>query len=119
MYPTLLNYIFLIFKNCKCLLFLGILFCLCPVYLPAQSSSLKFEYLTSDDGLSYNKVQCILQDKQGYIWFGTLNGLNRYDGYSFKIFESKPGDSLSIGNNNIISLYQDKAGMIWIAQSLT
>jgi hypothetical protein len=45
-------------------------------------SQLKFEHLNANDGrLSYNKVQCILQDKQGYIWFGTVSGLNRYDGY--------------------------------------
>ena len=39
---------------------------------------LKFEHLNANNGLSYNKVQCILQDKQGYIWFGTVSGLNRY-----------------------------------------
>jgi len=59
----------------------------------------------------------MLQDKQGYIWFGTVYGLNRYDGYTFKVFENIPGDSSSIANNDIISLYQDKSGIIWIGTS--
>src|SRR6266496_1373353 len=80
----------------------------------AQASPFKFEHLTATDGLSHNKVQCILQDKQGYMWFGTVHGLNRYDGYTFKVFENIPGDSLSIANDNIISLYQDKNDLIWI-----
>src|SRR6266536_3156657 len=81
----------------------------------AQASPFKFEHLTATDGLSHNKVQCILQDKQGYMWFGTVHGLNRYDGYTFKVFENIPGDSLSIANDNIISLYQDKNDLLWIA----
>ncbi len=80
----------------------------------AQASPFKFEHLTATEGLSHNKVQCILQDKQGYMWFGTVHGLNRYDGYTFKVFENIPGDSLSIANDNIISLYQDKNDLIWI-----
>src|SRR6478672_6617796 len=73
-------------------------------------SQLKFEHLNATDGLSYNKVQCILQDKQGYIWFGTINGLNRYDGYTFKVFKNIPEDSSTIATNDIICLYQDKEG---------
>jgi len=86
-------------------------------YLLSAQSSLKFELLTADDGLSHNKVQCILQDKQGYLWFGTVYGLNRYDGYSFKVFENVPGDSSTLANNDIISLYQDSKGIIWIGTS--
>ena len=77
-------------------------------------SQLKFEHLNANDGLSYNKVQCILQDKQGYIWFGTVSGLNRYDGYAFKVFANIPEDSSTIAADDIISLYQDKDGLIWI-----
>src|SRR3954463_12493445 len=61
--------------------------------LSRQPSSFKFEHLNATDGLSHNKVQCILQDKQGYIWFGTVSGLNRYDGYGFKVFVNIPEDS--------------------------
>ncbi len=83
----------------------------------AQASPFKFEHLTATEGLSHNKVQCVLQDKQAYMWFGTVHGLNRYDGYTFKVFENIPGDSLSIANDNIISLYQDKNDLIWIGTS--
>ena len=88
-----------------------------PVTVFSQSANPRFELLTAMDGLSHNKVQCILRDKQAYLWFGTIYGLNRYDGYSFKVFENIPGDSSSIGNNNIISLYQDKTGIIWAGTS--
>jgi len=78
---------------------------------------LKFEHLTRGEGLSYNKVQCILQDKQGYIWFGTVYGLNRYDGYTFKVFENIAGDSSTISNNDIICLFQDSDDIIWVGTS--
>jgi len=96
---------------------LVLLFLLFPVLLFSQQPSLKFEHLSADDGLSHSKVQCILQDKQGYLWFGTVYGLNRYDGYSFKVFENVPGDSSTPGNNDVMSLYQDKNGIIWIGTS--
>lgn len=80
-------------------------------------SQFKFELLTANDGLSYNKVNCILQDKQGYIWFGTIAGLNRYDGYTFKIFKNIPGDSLALANADIVCLWQDKDDLIWIGTS--
>jgi ligand-binding sensor domain-containing protein len=87
-----------------------------PSLLRSQSS-LKFELLTADDGLSHNKVQCILQDAQGYLWFGTVYGLNRYDGYTFKVFENVPGDPSTLADNDIIGLYQDHKGIIWIGTS--
>src|SRR6476620_1963723 len=84
------------------------------VAVSSHLSQLKFEHLNANDGLSYNKVQCMLQDKQGYMWFGTVSGLNRYDGYTFKVFENIPEDSSTIGADDIISLYQDHEGLIWI-----
>ena len=56
----------------------------------------------------------MLQDKQGYMWFGTAYGLNRYDGYGFKVFRNIPGDSTTIARNMIFSLYEDKEGLIWV-----
>lgn len=73
----------------------------------------RFEYLTTDDGLSQNTVTTILCDSKGFLWFGTMNGLNRYDGYSFKIFQntlSKPG---ALTNNRIVSIWEDKKQFIW------
>lgn len=87
-----------------------------PHLLLAQAS-IEFEHLTANEGLSHNKVQCILQDKQGYMWFGTIYGLSRYDGYSFKVFENVPGDSTTLANNDVVSLYQDSKGIIWVGTS--
>ena len=84
-------------------------------YLPAQMPTLYFEKLTSQSGLSNNKVNCILQDARGFIWFGTDDGLNRYDGKNFTIFRNQPGISYSISGNMITDLLEDKSGILWIA----
>lgn len=56
----------------------------------------------------------MLQDSKGYLWFGTANGLNRYDGYNFKIFSNDPLDSTSISDNGIVSIMEDSEGYIWL-----
>ncbi|MCJ8267817.1 MAG: hypothetical protein MJK04_00265 [Psychrosphaera sp.] len=73
-----------------------------------------FERLSIEDGLSQNTVFSILQDSQGYIWFGTADGLNRYDGYTFKVFRHNPQDVGTISNNFITSLYKDSKGRLWV-----
>ena len=78
------------------------------------AQSLKFNHLTVEDGLSNNIVNTVIQDKTGFIWFGTEDGLNRYDGYNFKIFRNDPSDSNSLSDNSIWSLIEDRAGNIWI-----
>lgn len=84
-------------------------------HLSAQVSSLYFEKLTSQNGLSSNKVNCILQDSRGFIWFGTDDGLNRYDGNNFTIFRHQPANPHSISGNMIMDLLEDKNGILWIA----
>ncbi|BEH00196.1 hybrid sensor histidine kinase/response regulator transcription factor [Bacteroides sedimenti] len=76
-----------------------------------------FRSLQVEDGLSQNMVYSILQDKQGFMWFGTQDGLNRYDGTAFKIFKFNISDSHSIGSNAIFSLMQDDSGLIWVGTS--
>ncbi|RYZ28438.1 MAG: hybrid sensor histidine kinase/response regulator, partial [Chitinophagaceae bacterium] len=66
------------------------------------------------EGMSGNGVMSILQDSKGFMWFGTRNGLNRFDGSSFMIFRNNPFDSLSIGSNSIGCLYEDKSGRLWV-----
>ncbi|HET9277073.1 MAG TPA: two-component regulator propeller domain-containing protein, partial [Flavitalea sp.] len=83
--------------------------------LPAQISPLYFDKITSQDGLSNNKVNCILQDTRGFIWFGTDDGLNRYDGNNFTIFRNQPGNPNWISGNMITDLLEDKNGVLWIA----
>jgi ligand-binding sensor domain-containing protein/signal transduction histidine kinase len=81
----------------------------------AQAPALYFEKITVQNGLSNNKVNCILQDKRGFMWLGTNDGLNRFDGNNFSIFRNKPGDSSSISGNIITALLEDKNELLWIA----
>ncbi|MDQ3046155.1 MAG: SpoIIE family protein phosphatase [Bacteroidota bacterium] len=78
------------------------------------SQELKFSHITSDQGLSMGVVNCVLQDSRGFMWFGTQDGLNKYDGYSITIFKNNPLDSNSLSNNFIYSLFEDKNGILWI-----
>ena len=66
-----------------------------------------FKNLSVQNGLSQNTVNAILQDKQGFMWFGTKDGLNRYDGLSFRKFKHDDRTRRSIGNNFITALYED------------
>jgi ligand-binding sensor domain-containing protein len=77
-------------------------------------SKVKFEYLTVDDGLSQGIIEDIMQDRQGYIWIATRDGLNRYDGRQFVVFRNNRNDPQSLVSNWILSLAEDKAGNIWI-----
>ncbi|HEX7846615.1 MAG TPA: two-component regulator propeller domain-containing protein [Chitinophagaceae bacterium] len=73
-----------------------------------------FEKITTRQGLSDNSVYRVTQDKMGFLWFLTFNGLNRYDGYSFRIYDYDPKDSNSITANFFYSLEQDPKGLLWM-----
>ena len=77
----------------------------------------KFDKLTSKDGLSDNHVLDIIQDRYGFIWIATTEGLNRYDGYEFLVFKNIPTDSTSISSDLITSLTEDIYGNLWIGTS--
>jgi ligand-binding sensor domain-containing protein/signal transduction histidine kinase len=79
-----------------------------------RAQSISFTHYQVENGLSNNAVLCSLQDKNGFMWFGTKDGLNRFDGYTFKAFRNEAGNSKSIGNNIIYCLYQDRAGQLWV-----
>lgn len=83
--------------------------------LPTRNNSLPFENLPLDTGLSQSVVIAMLQDRQGFIWIATQDGLNRFDGYNFKVFKSDPEDPNSLGENFILDLWEDPQGGIWIA----
>jgi len=82
--------------------------------LLAGSQDIRFDRLSVDKGLSQGNVWAIHQDKLGFIWIGTEDGLNLYDGYSVKIFRNNPNDTFSISNNNIHCLAEDQNGNLWI-----
>jgi signal transduction histidine kinase/ligand-binding sensor domain-containing protein len=86
-----------------------------PEIIPYTSSTqLRFEHISIEQGLSQSSVNAILQDQQGFLWFATQDGLNRYDGYEFKIYQSIPGDANSLSHNFILSLVEDRQGNLWI-----
>jgi signal transduction histidine kinase/ligand-binding sensor domain-containing protein/AraC-like DNA-binding protein len=74
----------------------------------------KYEYFNINNGLPNNTVWSIIQDKFGYLWFVTSNGLVKYDGYSMKVFRSDPDDSLSLDNRIINFVYEDRSGSLWV-----
>src|SRR5690606_26575987 len=83
-------------------------------FATARESGIRFERITSDNGLSQNTVTSILMDSHGFMWFGTWNGLNRFDGYNFVIYKSgdrQPG----LSNNFVYDICEDKNGDLWIA----
>jgi PAS domain S-box-containing protein len=83
-------------------------------HLFGEGPDYKFNHLTIEDGLSQSSVNSIIQDSRGLMWFGTIDGLNRYDGYDFKIFLPVPGDPSSISDNFIQVIYEDRDGDIWV-----
>ena len=80
----------------------------------APGSVVRFEHLTIEDGLSQNAGLAIFQDSRGYLWIGTQDGLNRYDGYGFKIYKHDPDDPNSLSHNSILSMGEDKNGSLWV-----
>jgi PAS domain S-box-containing protein len=82
--------------------------------MAASGQSYKVENISQDNGISNSWVSSILQDEEGFMWFGTWNGLNRYDGYDFTVFKPIPGDTMSLTNNAIKTLCEDNSGSIWV-----
>ena len=95
----------------KSILFLLPLFCFC--FVMQGQNIFRFEHYNSTNGLSQNTVTSLLSDNKGYLWIGTMNGLNRYDGYNFKVYKNNIDNPL-LTNNRILSLWQDKKEFIWL-----
>ncbi|MFH0867053.1 MAG: two-component regulator propeller domain-containing protein, partial [Bacteroidota bacterium] len=91
-----------------------------PFILLAQDYNFRFDKITSENikiekGLSVNSVNCILQDNKGFMWFGTWDGLNKFDGYKFIVYKANEFENNNeLCNQTVRSLLQDKEGNIWI-----
>jgi ligand-binding sensor domain-containing protein/signal transduction histidine kinase/DNA-binding response OmpR family regulator len=89
----------------------------CGITGICQKQSYYFKNYQVSDGLSGNTIGPMIQDKKGFIWLASRNGLNRFDGRSFRIFRKIPGDSTSLGDNHVRALYEDNQERIWIGTS--
>jgi ligand-binding sensor domain-containing protein len=86
-----------------------------PIKLPiVDGHDLRFQRVSLMQGLSQRSVSSITQDNQGFMWFGTQYGLNRYDGYKFKVFAREPGRSNSLSGAFVRSLFKDRDGILWV-----
>ncbi len=96
----------------KKIFFLIVLFSFIHIF--PQTTQVKIKKIGMDQGLSFNMITGILQDKKGFIWVSTWNGLNKYDGYSFKVYKHIDGDSTSLRVNKIACILEDKSGKLWV-----
>lgn len=94
------------------LLFIGILYG--SHFLQAQDNTANFDHISVEDGLSQSEVFTILKDSQGFMWFGTVDGLNKYNGYNFIHYKHDPFDTTTLSHNHINTLYEDKSGELWV-----
>ena len=107
-------------RTAKILLLISMLYSLQVVGAPTEDTQLgwfneaRVRSLSQFQGLSSAKITCLLKDRKGYVWIGTSNGLNRYDGTSMTLFMHNPENANSIGSNAIASLYEDKYGHLWV-----
>jgi PAS domain S-box-containing protein len=78
------------------------------------SPYLRFGRVTAEDGLSNVQIKSIVQDNHGFMWFGTLDGLNRYDGAGIKVYRHDPDDPHSLSHNYVRALAADQSGVLWL-----
>lgn len=93
---------------------LVVLGCLFLMQAHGQYQQYSISNLSLESGLSESSVRDIIQDSKGFLWIGTLDGLNRYDGYNFEVFRHNPQDSATISDNSINTVYEDSKGNIWV-----
>jgi ligand-binding sensor domain-containing protein len=94
-----------------------IFFLLClltALHITAQTPQYQFTRIDVDQGLSNSQINCIFKDSKGFIWFGTMSGLNRYDGYSFRVFRNDLRDSSSLPDNYVERITEGPDGLLWI-----
>ena len=91
-------------------IFIGIVILSAGLY--SQKNDIKFERWY--EGLSQKSVLCISQDSKGFMWFGTYDGLHRFDGYKVKVYKSEIGNTSSLSNNTVRFIYEDRSGILWI-----
>jgi len=96
----------------------SVLLCLTIIFLTSLSYSqlgeIQFERISIESGLSQSSILSICQDSKGFLWFGTYEGLNRYDGYTFKVYKNDPENPFSLSKNVVEVIIEDHLGTLWI-----
>ena len=87
---------------------------LIPTRIFAQSDQYQFLHINTDNGLSHNRINAILKDARGFMWFGTGSGLNRYDGYEFRLFRHDRKDSTTLADDYITKIMEGPDNKLWI-----
>ena len=82
--------------------------------LPGYSGDLDFQNISIEDGLSQNTISCILQDRHSFMWFGSEEGLNRYDGFRFKVYRHNRSGRDCLSHDRVSCLLEDADGSLWI-----
>lgn len=88
-----------------------------PTILHAQLDDMRFAPISVEQGLSNFSITAIVQDQQGFLWIGTEDGLNKYDGYTFTVYKTDPADTLALRNSFIRCLYVDREGNLWVGST--
>ncbi|WP_315816913.1 ligand-binding sensor domain-containing protein [Paraflavitalea speifideaquila] len=85
-----------------------------PIPVTFSQSALRFSHYTTENGLSQGTIYNMLQDSRGFMWFGSWDGLNRFDGYHFRVYKPDPNDTTTLAGGNIQGIVEDKQGHLWI-----
>jgi signal transduction histidine kinase/ligand-binding sensor domain-containing protein/CheY-like chemotaxis protein/AraC-like DNA-binding protein len=96
---------------------LSLIILILPLTLWSQKPELRFQHINTDNGLSHGFVRAVLQDSEGYAWFATPNGLNRFDGYDMVVYKNDPQNQYSLSSSNILMLFEDSRKNLWIGTS--
>lgn len=100
-------------RTTRAVFVLPILFLFTEIF--AQPNAFAFTHYTTNEGLSHDEVRCILKDDEGFMWFGTMSGLNRFDGRYFKIFRHEPDNPKSLPHDQILGITAAPDGSLWLA----
>jgi two-component system sensor histidine kinase ChiS len=84
------------------------------IYEITDLSAIRFQHITVNEGLSQSSIHSILQNKIGFMWFATDEGLNRFDGSAFKLYVNDPDNPNSLSDNNVLAIAEDQAGFLWL-----
>src|ERR1700743_3766502 len=107
-------YMRLKFTSINCKILLPVLLMLCAAgFANPQNNQFQFSHLDIGTGLSHNNVTSIFKDEKGFMWFGTLSGLNRYDGYKFKVYKHTLNDSTSLDDDYIVNILRGPYAKLW------